>query len=111
MVTRNPRDHPRGASRERDGSRRKARNEKGRVAMRKEIERYARAPQRYVQPRRTTDRSTDRGTSEPGRPPRTDREAIDGAPAEDSPAREPTERVERMEDADSAEELDEPGRG
>lgn len=78
--------------------------------MRKEPERYPREPQRYVQQRRTTDRSTHRNAPEPELPPRTDREAIEAAPTEDSPAREPTERVERMEDAGSEEELDEAGR-
>lgn len=69
-------------------------------------ERYPRGPQRYVQQRRTTDRGTDRGTSEPGWPPATDGDAVEGAPAEDSPAREPTERIERMEDASSPEEME-----
>lgn len=65
------------------------------------IEERPRESQKDVQQHRTTDRGTDVGTSEPGVPPRTDT-----GPTEDSPAREPTERVERMEDASSVEEVE-----
>lgn len=93
--------------------------------MREEIEQHPREPEKDVEQRRMTDRGTDPGTSEPGTPPRepgsepgsepektadeSDRsprigppgttqvgEHLEGAPTEDSPAREPTERIERM---------------
>ena len=40
--------------------------------MKEEIPLHPREPRRDVEQRRTTDRGTDPGTSEPGMPPRTD---------------------------------------
>lgn len=52
---------------------------------------------------RIADRGTDVETSEPGKPPHIDADVnLQGGPTEDSPAREPTERVERMGDAEDA---------
>lgn len=81
--------------------------------MKEEIEQHPREPEQDVEQRRMTDRGTDPGTSEPGTPDRSPRigpnqttgagEHLEGAPTEDSPAREPTERVERMEESSSEE--------
>lgn len=83
--------------------------------MKDEIETHPREPLKDVEQRRMTERGTDPGTSEPGTPSRTREnerserigppgttqvgENLEGGPTEDSPAREPSERVERMEDA------------
>ena len=88
--------------------------------MKEEIETHPRESDKDVQQRRMTDRGTDPGTSEPGNPPRetdverSDRigppgttqvgENLEGAPTEDSPAREPTEKIERMQEASRDEE-------
>lgn len=73
--------------------------------MKEEIPLHPREPRNDVEQRRTTERGNDPGTSEPGTPPRTG-EGLEGAPTEDSPARGPTERVERIEDATSEEEVE-----
>lgn len=92
--------------------------------MKEEIRKHQEEPHQDVEQRRTTERGRDPGTSEPGVPPRTHEEdrqtersprigppgttqvdeklhAVpeEEAPTEDSPAREPTERIERMENA------------
>lgn len=83
--------------------------------MKEEIQQHPREPKHDVEQRRMTERGNDPGTSEPGTPDRSsepDRskrmgppqttgvpDSLEGAPTEDSPAREPTEKVERMEEA------------
>ena len=88
--------------------------------MKEEIETHPREPEQDAEQRRTTERGRDPGTSEPGTPTRdaetersaTERsqrigppgttrvgEGLKGAPTEDSPAREPTERIEKMREA------------
>jgi hypothetical protein len=52
--------------------------------MKEEIPLHPREPRKDVEQRRTTDRGTDPGTSEPGMPPRTDIEPERGEPDERS---------------------------